>query len=173
MDMCRRGLGGGSSKSTSLSGVRPEPVHILPGMKERKLGGGSFSISSEKRYQYSRRNDCITGMSKTAQLAGWSRGLAQHCAGTGDNCELHSSSGPPTLPAWEEFVKQTRRRPIVRDLRGGIFLRAFRPSSLAQAPLRTPDEVARLVTFVCSPVASAINRPPALRVDGGVVSSCF
>jgi NAD(P)-dependent dehydrogenase (short-subunit alcohol dehydrogenase family) len=36
----------------------------------------------------------------------------------------------------------------------------------------TPDEIARLVTFVCSPVASAINGA-ALRVDGGVISSCF
>ena|SRR6266850_4536114 len=34
------------------------------------------------------------------------------------------------------------------------------------------EEVARLVTFVCSPVASAINGA-ALRVDGGVVSSSF
>jgi NAD(P)-dependent dehydrogenase (short-subunit alcohol dehydrogenase family) len=32
--------------------------------------------------------------------------------------------------------------------------------------------VANLVTFVCSPAASAITGA-ALRVDGGVVRSCF
>jgi NAD(P)-dependent dehydrogenase (short-subunit alcohol dehydrogenase family) len=51
------------------------------------------------------------------------------------------------------------------------FFKSVRPSSLLQR-FETPDEVARLVTFVCSPVASAITGA-ALRVDGGVVSSCF
>ena len=51
------------------------------------------------------------------------------------------------------------------------FFKSVRPSSLIKR-FETPDEIARLVTFVCSPVASAISGA-ALRVDGGVVSSCF
>ena len=51
------------------------------------------------------------------------------------------------------------------------FFKSVRPSSLIKR-FETPDEIARLVTFVCSPVASAINGA-AQRVDGGTVSSCF
>jgi NAD(P)-dependent dehydrogenase (short-subunit alcohol dehydrogenase family) len=51
------------------------------------------------------------------------------------------------------------------------FFESVRPSSLIKR-FETPDEIAALVTFVCSPVASAITGA-GLRVDGGVVSSCF
>jgi NAD(P)-dependent dehydrogenase (short-subunit alcohol dehydrogenase family) len=51
------------------------------------------------------------------------------------------------------------------------FFKSIRPSSLLKR-FETPDEIARLVTFVCSPTASGINGA-ALRIDGGVVSSCF
>jgi NAD(P)-dependent dehydrogenase (short-subunit alcohol dehydrogenase family) len=42
-----------------------------------------------------------------------------------------------------------------------------RPTSLIQR-LATPEEVASMVTYVCSPQASATTGA-ALRVDGGVV----
>jgi NAD(P)-dependent dehydrogenase (short-subunit alcohol dehydrogenase family) len=45
----------------------------------------------------------------------------------------------------------------------------IRPSSLLQR-FKEPEEVAALVTFVCSPLSSATNGA-ALRVDGGVVRS--
>jgi NAD(P)-dependent dehydrogenase (short-subunit alcohol dehydrogenase family) len=45
----------------------------------------------------------------------------------------------------------------------------MRPSSLLQR-FETPEEVAAVVAFVCSPLASAINGA-ALRADGGVVRS--
>ena len=49
------------------------------------------------------------------------------------------------------------------------FFQHARPSSLLRR-FATPEEVAAMVTFVCSPLASATNGA-ALRVDGGVVRS--
>jgi NAD(P)-dependent dehydrogenase (short-subunit alcohol dehydrogenase family) len=45
----------------------------------------------------------------------------------------------------------------------------MRPTSLLKR-FETPQEVAALVTFVCSPLSSGTNGA-ALRVDGGVVRS--
>jgi len=45
----------------------------------------------------------------------------------------------------------------------------MRPTSLLRR-FETPDEVAAMVAFVCSPLASGTNGA-ALRVDGGVVRS--
>jgi NAD(P)-dependent dehydrogenase (short-subunit alcohol dehydrogenase family) len=148
-----------------LSGVRLSRAY-LPGMKERNWGRIVF-ISSESAIN-TPAEMIHYGMTKTAQLA-VSRGLAQSCDGTG--VSVNSILPGPTHSAGvEDFVKQ---------LGGGESFEAFeqeffksvRPSSLLKR-FETPDEVARLVTFVSSPVASAINGA-ALRVDGGVVSSCF
>jgi NAD(P)-dependent dehydrogenase (short-subunit alcohol dehydrogenase family) len=46
-----------------------------------------------------------------------------------------------------------------------------RSTSLLQR-FAAPEEVASLVTYLCSPLSTAINGA-ALRVDGGVVKSCF
>ena len=148
-----------------LSGVRLSRAY-LSGMKERNWGRIVF-ISSESAIN-TPAEMIHYGMTKTAQLA-VSRGLAQYCAGTG--ITVNSILPGPTHSAGvEDFVKQ---------LGGGQSFEAFeteffksvRPSSLLKR-FETPDEVAGLVTFVCSPLASAINGS-ALRVDGGVVSSCF
>jgi NAD(P)-dependent dehydrogenase (short-subunit alcohol dehydrogenase family) len=45
----------------------------------------------------------------------------------------------------------------------------MRPTSLLKR-MAQPEEVANLVTFVCSPLSSATNGA-ALRADGGVVRS--
>ena len=47
------------------------------------------------------------------------------------------------------------------------FFRSARPSSLLKR-FATVDEVANLIVYVCSPLASATNGA-ALRVDGGVI----
>jgi enoyl-[acyl-carrier-protein] reductase (NADH) len=51
------------------------------------------------------------------------------------------------------------------------FFKTFRPSSLLKRFAMT-EEVANLVTYVCSPLSAATNGA-ALRVDGGVVQACF
>src|SRR5229473_1431419 len=148
-----------------LSGVRLSRAYVS-GMKQRNWGRIIF-ISSESAI-FTPKEMIHYGMTKTAQLA-VSRGLAECCGGTG--VTVNSILPGPTHSAGvEDFVTQ---------LGGGQSFEAFekeffksvRASSLLKR-FETPDEVARLVTFVCSPVASAINGA-ALRVDGGVVSSCF
>jgi NAD(P)-dependent dehydrogenase (short-subunit alcohol dehydrogenase family) len=51
------------------------------------------------------------------------------------------------------------------------FFQIHRPTSLLKR-YATPEEVASLVAYVCSPLSSATNGA-ALRVDGGVVKACF
>src|SRR6267142_447033 len=148
-----------------LSGVRLSRAYVS-GMKRRNWGRIIF-ISSESAI-FTPKEMIHYGMTKTAQLA-VARGLAEHCSMTGVTVNS-ILPGPTRSAGLDEFVTQ---------LRGGQSFEAFekeffksvRPSSLLKR-FETPDEIARLVTFVCSPVASAINGA-ALRVDGGVVSSCF
>ena len=51
------------------------------------------------------------------------------------------------------------------------FFEKVRPTSLIKR-FATPEEVAALVTYIASPLASATTGA-ALRVDGGVVKSAF
>jgi len=148
-----------------LSGVRLSRAY-LPGMKERNWGRIVF-ISSESAIN-TPAEMIHYGMTKTAQLA-VSRGLAQGCGGTG--ITVNSILPGPTHSAGvEEFVKRLGGGQSFETFEKEFF-KSVRPSSLLKR-FETPDEVAGLVTFVCSPLASAINGA-ALRVDGGVVSSCF
>jgi NAD(P)-dependent dehydrogenase (short-subunit alcohol dehydrogenase family) len=148
-----------------LSGVRLSRTYVA-GMKERNWGRIIF-ISSESGIQ-TPVEMVHYGVTKTAQLA-LSRGIAEFCSGTGvtSNAIL---PGPTRSAGVEEFVAK---------LSGGgnfdafekEFFKTVRPSSLIKR-FEAPEEVASLVTFVCSPLASAVNGA-ALRVDGGVVRSCF
>ena len=52
-----------------------------------------------------------------------------------------------------------------------VIVLSLRPSSLLKR-FATTEEVANLVTYVCSPLSAATNGA-ALRVDGGVVQACF
>lgn len=148
-----------------MSGVRLSR-HYLPKMKEKNWGRILF-ISSESAVQIPAEM-IQYGMTKTAQLA-ISRGLAETTAGTGVTVNT-VLPGPTASEGVERFVAQlaagqgTSRQEVEKE-----FFRSVRPSSLLKR-FATPDEVANMVTFLCSPLSSATNGS-AVRVDGGVVRS--
>jgi NAD(P)-dependent dehydrogenase (short-subunit alcohol dehydrogenase family) len=148
-----------------LSGVRLSRTY-LPGMKKKNWGRIVF-ISSESGVQVP--SEMIHyGMTKTAQLA-VARGLAELCAGTG--VTVNSVLPGPTRSAGvDEFVDQLSGGKPFADFEQEFF-ETVRPSSLLKR-FATTQEVANLVAYVCSPLSSATNGAP-LRVDGGVIRSCF
>jgi NAD(P)-dependent dehydrogenase (short-subunit alcohol dehydrogenase family) len=148
-----------------MSGVRLARAY-LPGMKKQNWGRIVF-ISSESGIQIP--TEMIHyGMTKTAQLA-ISRGLAETCAGTGVTVNA-VLPGPTRSAGVEEFVaKLSAGKPFDEFERE--FFQNVRPTSLLRR-FATPDEVASMVAYLCSPLSSATNGA-ALRVDGGVVKSCF
>jgi NAD(P)-dependent dehydrogenase (short-subunit alcohol dehydrogenase family) len=148
-----------------LSGVRLSR-HYLPRMKERNWGRIVF-ISSESALQIPKEM-IHYGMTKTAQLA-VARGLAETTAGTGVTVNS-VLAGPTYSEGAGTFVEQmAAARKISREELEAEFFRSARPSSLLKR-FATVDEVAAMVTFVCSARSSATNGA-ALRVDGGVVQA--
>jgi len=108
------------------------------------------------------------GMTKTAQLA-ISRGLAETTAGTAVTVNA-VLPGPTESEGVAEFVKRlATEKGVERDEVEKEFFEKARPSSILRR-FATPEEVASVVAFVASPLASAINGA-ALRADGGVVRS--
>jgi NAD(P)-dependent dehydrogenase (short-subunit alcohol dehydrogenase family) len=150
-----------------LSGVRLARLY-LPAMKRANWGRIIF-ISSESGVQIPAEM-IHYGTTKAAQIA-VARGLAEAVAGTGITVNsvlpgptksrgvddfvatLAKSSGQ----SFEEFEKE--------------FFKKVRPSSLIKR-FATAEEVATLVAYIASPLASATTGA-ALRVDGGVVKSAF
>lgn len=148
-----------------MSGVRLARAY-LPGMKRRDWGRIVF-ISSESGVQIP--GDMIHyGMTKTAQLA-VSRGLAETCAGTG--VTVNAVLPGPTLSDGNRAAIARRAPGKSIDEVEKEFFEKVRPTSLLKR-YATPDEVATMVAYVCSPLASATNGA-ALRVEGGVVRACF
>jgi NAD(P)-dependent dehydrogenase (short-subunit alcohol dehydrogenase family) len=108
------------------------------------------------------------GVTKTAQIA-LARGLAEATAGTGVTVNS-VLPGPTRSEGVERFVEGLAKGQGVDAARAEAeFFRTVRPSSLLRR-FATPEEVAAMVVYVCSPRASATNGA-ALRVDGGVVRS--
>jgi NAD(P)-dependent dehydrogenase (short-subunit alcohol dehydrogenase family) len=148
-----------------MSGVRLSRHYVGP-MKQKNWGRIVF-ISSESGLQIPAEM-IHYGTTKTAQLA-ISRGLAESLAGTAITVNS-VLPGPTASEGVGEFVgslaasQGVERRAVERE-----FFETARPSSILRR-FATPEEVAVLVAFVCSPLSSAITGA-ALRVDGGVVRS--
>jgi NAD(P)-dependent dehydrogenase (short-subunit alcohol dehydrogenase family) len=148
-----------------LSGVRLSRIY-LPGMLQRNWGRIVF-ISSESGINIPVEM-IHYGVTKTAQIA-LARGLAETTAGTGVTVNS-VLPGPTRSEGVEQFVQDlAKHHGTDAATVEAAFFRTARPTSLLRR-FATPEEVAAMVVYVCSPRASATNGA-ALRVDGGVVRS--
>ncbi|EIC85240.1 SDR family NAD(P)-dependent oxidoreductase [Serratia sp. M24T3] len=148
-----------------LSGIRVSR-HYVEGMRSRNWGRIVF-VSSESALQIP--TEMIHyGMTKTAQLA-VARGLAETLSGTGVTVNS-VLPGPTSSEGVGGFVAEMAKS---RDVDASVIEREFfehaRPSSVIQR-FSTPDEIAAMITYICSEKASATTGA-SLRVDGGVLRS--
>ena len=150
-----------------LSGARLSRLY-LPYMRQQNWGRIIF-ISSESGYQIPAEM-IHYGMTKSAQIA-VARGLAEATAATGITVNS-VLPGPTRSRGVGDFVadwaaKSGRTPQAVED----EFFKTARPTSLIKR-FATPGEVASMVAYVASPLASATTGA-ALRVDGGVIKAAF
>ena len=137
----------------------------LPAMTERgwgrvlQIASDSAIVIPEEMIHY--------GASKTALLA-VSRGFAKDAAGTGVTVNS-VIAGPTHTAGVEDFVYQLVDANLPWEEAQREFMRRHRPQSLLQR-LIEPDEIANMVTYLSSPLASATTGA-AVRVDGGYVDS--
>ena len=147
------------------SGVRLSRAY-LPGMLNLNWGRIIF-ISSEsavnipvEMIQY--------GVTKTMQVA-LASGLAATTSGTGVTVNS-VLAGPTRSEGVEVFISDMAKgRGITAAAVEKEFFKSVRPNSLLQR-FETPEEVASMVTYLASPLASATNGA-AVRAEGGVVRS--
>jgi NAD(P)-dependent dehydrogenase (short-subunit alcohol dehydrogenase family) len=107
------------------------------------------------------------GVSKTA-LLGVSRGFAKVASGSGVTVNS-VIAGPTHTGGVEEFVYSLVGHDLPWDAAQREFMRLHRPASLLER-LIEPEEIANMVTYLASPLASATTGG-AIRVDGGYVDS--
>ncbi|MEV6926498.1 SDR family oxidoreductase [Dactylosporangium sp. NPDC051485] len=147
-----------------LTGIRLTRAY-LPGMMRRGWG----------RVQYIASDSAVViptemihyGMSKTALLA-VSRGFAKGAAGSGVTVNS-VLAGPTHTAGVEDFVYQLVDRDLPWDEAQREFMKRHRPQSLLQR-LIEPAEIANLVVYLSSPLASATTGG-AVRVDGGYIDA--
>ncbi len=138
---------------------------MLPGMIKRGWGrvlniaSDSAVVIPEEMIHY--------GASKSALLA-VSRGFAKAAAGTGVTVNS-VIAGPTHTEGVEGFVYELVDENLPWDEAQREFMKTARPQSLVQR-LIEPEEIANMVVYLASPLASATTGG-ALRVDGGYVDS--
>ena len=148
-----------------MSGVRLSR-HYFPKMRANGWGRIIF-ISSESALQIP--TEMIHyGMTKTAQLA-VSRGLAELTTGT-DVTVNTVLPGPTLSEGVGDFIHSMaiRNGVSIDEMEKDFFINA-RPTSIIKR-FATTQEIANLVAYLSSPLASATNGA-AIRVDGGVTKT--
>ena len=137
--------------------------HYLPGMMQRGWGRVQFMASDsavvipEEMVHY--------GVTKTA-LLGVSRGFAKAVKGSGVTVNS-VIAGPTHTEGVEDFVYSLVGSELEWDDAQRKFVAEHRPNSLL-GRLIEPDEIANLVAYLSSDLASATTGG-AVRVDGGYV----
>jgi len=150
-----------------LSGARLARL-VLPAMRKANWGRIVF-ISSESGVHIPAEM-VHYGMTKAAQIA-VARGIAETVAGTGITVNS-VLPGPTKSRGVGDFVESLAKdRGISAEQFEKEFFAHVRPTSLLKR-FATPHEVAAMVAYVASPLASATTGA-ALRVDGGTVKSAF
>jgi NAD(P)-dependent dehydrogenase (short-subunit alcohol dehydrogenase family) len=147
-----------------LSGVRLSRFY-MPKMLKKNWGRIIF-ISSESAMQVP--TEMIHyGTTKTAQLS-VSRGLAQLTAGTGVTVNS-VLPGPTRSEGMGQYLEaMAEKHSVDSSAIEKEFFQNIRPSNLLKR-FATTEEVAHMVTYLASDLASATNGA-ALRVDGGTVN---
>jgi NAD(P)-dependent dehydrogenase (short-subunit alcohol dehydrogenase family) len=147
-----------------LSAVRLIRAY-LPGMTEKgwgraiQIASDSALVTPAEMIHY--------GVSKTALLA-VTRGFAKDAAGTGVTVNS-VIAGPTHTAGVEDFVYQLVDKNLPWDEAQREFMKTHRPQSLLQR-LIEPEEIANMVVYLASPLASATTGG-AVRADGGYVDS--
>lgn len=139
---------------------------LLPQMLARKWGRILF-ISSESGVNIP-ANMIHYGMTKTAMLS-LSNGLSKLTKGT--EVTVNTILGGPTYSdGVANAVKYiaSANNMSEEDMKGAI-MQNTNPHSLLQRFI-TPEEIAGVVTYLCSPLAAVINGS-AIRADGGVLNT--
>ena len=150
-----------------LSGVRLARL-CLPAMRAANWGRIIF-ISSESAVQIPAEM-VHYGMTKTAQLA-VSRGIAESVAGTGITVNS-VLPGPTRSRGVGDFVESLAAADgVTAEAFEKQFFQTARPTSLIKR-FETPEEIASMVAYIASPLASGTTGA-ALRVDGGCTKSAF
>lgn len=137
----------------------------LPGMADRGWGR-VISIASDSAV-VTPAEMIHYGMTKTALLA-VSRGFAKAVKGSGVTVNT-VIAGPTHTAGVEDFVAEMVGNDLPWDDAQREFMRQHRPQSLVERLLE-PEEVAHMVTYLASPLASATTGG-ALRADGGYVDA--
>lgn len=147
-----------------LTGVRLTRAY-LPAMTEAGwgrvlyIGSDSAVVTPAEMIHY--------GVSKTA-LLGVSRGFAKAAAGTGVTVNS-VLAGPTHTGGVEDFVYELVDHSLPWEEAQREFMRLHRPQSLLQR-LIEPEEIANMVVYLASPLASATTGA-AVRVDGGYIDA--
>ncbi|MFZ3381945.1 MAG: SDR family oxidoreductase [Candidatus Acidiferrales bacterium] len=144
-----------------MSGVRLSR-HYLSGMRATNWGRIIF-VSSESAVQIPAEM-IHYGMTKTAQVA-VARGIAETVAGTGITVNT-VLAGPTRSEGVETFIAQMGGSGDSKAFEAEFF-KSIRPTSLIKR-FEATDEVAHMIVYLCSALASATTGA-AVRVDGGVV----
>lgn len=150
-----------------MSGVRLTRHYLKQMIQEKEgkviiIGSEAAIMPSPEMAHYS--------ATKTMQLS-LSRSLAELTKGT--NVIVNTVMPGSTLTEGVETMLNSLypNENLTMEEAEKRFMQENRPTSIIQRLIR-PEEIAHLVTFLSSPLSSAINGS-ALRIDGGLVRSVF